>query len=141
MFHLLLQKALAFAQLYDETKDMSLLTNCESVPQYKDMLRVFQKFTLKDLLLEDSTIKDSFAPDTICAATAVESPLISVGYFFIPAGMKLSLHDHPGMLVTSKILKGEIQRRAFDLVDREKQFELPITPIVDIEENPYSEIK
>ena len=45
------------------------------------------------------------------------------------------------MLVTRKILKGEVQRRAFDLVDREKQFELPITPIVDIEENPYSEIK
>ena len=45
------------------------------------------------------------------------------------------------MLVTSKILKGQINRRAFDLVDREKQFELPITPINDIEENPYAEIK
>ncbi len=87
MFHLLLQKALTFAQLYDETKDSSLLTNCESVPQYKDLLRTFQKFTLKDLLLEESVIKESFIPGTISAATAVEDAMISVGYFFIPAGM------------------------------------------------------
>ena len=87
MFHLLLQKALTFAQLYDETKDPSLLTNCESVPQYKDLLRTFQKFTLKDLLLEDLAIKESFIPGTIPAATVVEDSMISVGYFFIPAGM------------------------------------------------------
>jgi len=42
------------------------------------------------------------------------------------------------MLVTSKILKGSVKRRAWDLVDREKQFELPLNPSFDIEDNPYT---
>jgi hypothetical protein len=45
------------------------------------------------------------------------------------------------MLVTSKILKGEVRRRALDLVDREKQFELPLNPVFDIEDQPYSDIR
>jgi len=53
----------------------------------------------------------------------------------------LSPHDHPGMLVTSKILMGSVKRRAWDLVNREKQFELPANPVFDIEDNPYMGIR
>lgn len=45
------------------------------------------------------------------------------------------------MVVTSKILMGEIKRRALDLVDREKQFELPLNPVFDIEDQPYGGVR
>jgi len=138
MFRQLLQKVLVFSKLYEEKQDLSLLTNCENVPEYKEVLKTLNKFTLKDLKLDEKTIAESFIPGCVTAATIIESPMISLGYFFIPAGMTLSPHDHPGMLVTSKILKGSVKRRAWDLVDREKQFELPLNPSFDIEDNPYT---
>jgi len=133
-----LQKTLIFAQLYEEKKDISLLTNCENVPEYKEVLKLLNKLTIKDLCLDEKDIKESFVPGCISSATIIETPMMSLGYFFIPAGMALSLHDHPGMLVTSKILRGEIHRRAVDLVDRGKQFELPLNPLFDIEDQPYT---
>jgi hypothetical protein len=45
------------------------------------------------------------------------------------------------MLVTSKVLAGSVRRRALDLVDKEKQFELPLNPIFDIEDDPTSNIR
>lgn len=46
-------------------------------------------------------------------------PNISVSFF-----RKLSLHDHPGMMVFSKVLCGKVHRRNMDLVDRDAQFRL-----------------
>lgn len=141
MFRDLLQKVLVFSQLYENQQDLSLLTGCENVPQYKDILKVLNRFTLKDLFLDEKQIQESFIPGCITAATIIESPKLSIGYFFIPAGMSLSPHDHPGMLVTSKVLMGSVKRRAWDLVNREKQFELPTNPVFDIEDNPYTGIR
>lgn len=45
------------------------------------------------------------------------------------------------MLVTSKILKGEVRRRALDLIDKEKQLELPLNEVFDIEDHPFAEIR
>jgi len=137
MFTTLLQKTLIFAKLYEDKQDLSLLSDCENVPEYKEILKILNKLTLKDLRLDEKEIQESFIPGSISAATIVESPMMSIGYFFIPAGMSLTPHDHPGMLVTSKVLMGEVKRRALDLVDREKQFELPLTPVFDIEDQPY----
>ena len=87
MFGALLQKVLGFTKLYEEKKDESLLTDCENVPEYKDILRILNKLTIKDLCLDEREIKESFIPGCISAATIVESPGMSIGYFFIPAGM------------------------------------------------------
>lgn len=87
MFQDLLQKAIVFAKLYEEKQDLSLLVNCEQVPEYKEILKILNKFTLKDLCLDDKSVEESFIPDHISAATIVESPMLSIGYFFIPAGM------------------------------------------------------
>lgn len=155
MFRELLQKSLIFAKLYEEKQDPKLLSDCENVPEYKEILKILNKLTIKDLCLDDKTIKESFVPDHVSAATVFETTMLSIGYFFLPAGMydfqfnlcilkilrSLSLHDHPGMVVTSKILMGEIKRRALDLVDREKQFELPLNPVFDIEDQPYGGVR
>lgn len=38
----------------------------------------------------------------------------------------LNLHDHPNMLVLSKILHGAVHSRSMDLVDRSAQHKLPV---------------
>jgi len=43
----------------------------------------------------------------------------------LSAGMQLKLHDHPNMLVLSKLLTGKIHRRAMDLIDTTLQVKLP----------------
>ena len=53
----------------------------------------------------------------------------------------ISLHDHPDMLVTSKVLCGELHRRSMDLVDRKKQFELPQMPFFDVEDDPNASLR
>jgi len=87
MFRDLLQKVLIFSQLYETQQDLSLLTDCENVPQYKDILKALNRLTIKDLLLNEKTMQESFIPGCITAATIIESPKLSIGYFFIPAGM------------------------------------------------------
>jgi len=141
MFRDLLHKVITFSQLYETQQDISLLTDCENVPQYKEILKALNRFNISDLLLDEKTIQESFVPGCITAATILESPKVSIGYFFLPAGTFLSPHDHPGMLVTSKVLMGTVKRRAWDLVDRDKQFELPTNSVYDIEDNPFSGIR
>lgn len=87
MFRNLLEKSVIFSKLYEENPDPSLLINCESVPQYKDILRALNKLTLKDLYLDEKTIQQSIIRGFISAATIVETTTISIGYFFLPAGM------------------------------------------------------
>lgn len=36
------------------------------------------------------------------------------GIFFVPKGHALPLHDHTGMLVISKVLRGEVQINSYD---------------------------
>lgn len=87
MFRQLLHKVLVFSKLYEEKQDLSLLVDCENVPEYKEVLKALNKFTLKDLMLDEKTIAESFVPGCITATTIIEAPMISMGYFFIPAGM------------------------------------------------------
>ena len=40
---------------------------------------------------------------------------------------EIPLHDHPGMLLTGKVILGEIRKKSMDLVDSNKQFDIPFT--------------
>lgn len=87
MFKTLLQKALAFVKLYDEKRDIGILIDCEHIQEYKELVKALDLFTIKDLCLDEKAIANSFIPDHISASTILETPNISIGYFFIPAGM------------------------------------------------------
>ena len=44
--------------------------------------------------------------------------IINVGVFFIPKGLYLPTHDHPNMIVISKIMAGSINIVSFDEIKR-----------------------
>lgn len=54
-----------------------------------------------------------------------EEDLFNIGLFFIPKGKKLPLHDHPEMLVVSKVLSGSLNFVGIDFFDHRIQVELP----------------
>jgi len=49
----------------------------------------------------------------------------NIGIFFIPKGSRIPLHDHPQMLVISKILTGSMNLTSIDFFDNRIQMELP----------------
>lgn len=83
----LIEAIVEFVKLYEKHNDPMLLINCEQIDEYKLILATLDQFTLNDLKLDHSQLQSSFVPNTICATTIFESPSVSVGYFFIPAGM------------------------------------------------------
>lgn len=50
-----------------------------------------------------------------------ESPLLHISAFVIPAGVSLPLHDHPGMVVLTKLIQGQIKIRSFTAVSTDPQ--------------------
>eukprot|EP01017_Pseudomicrothorax_dubius_P033121 TRINITY_DN4400_c0_g1_i3.p1 TRINITY_DN4400_c0_g1~~TRINITY_DN4400_c0_g1_i3.p1 ORF type:complete len:144 (+),score=9.05 TRINITY_DN4400_c0_g1_i3:52-483(+) len=48
----------------------------------------------------------------------------TVCVFGLPSNSSFPPHDHPNMLVITKILKGRLRRRSYDLIDPSKQLEL-----------------
>eukprot|EP01017_Pseudomicrothorax_dubius_P038452 TRINITY_DN5760_c0_g1_i1.p1 TRINITY_DN5760_c0_g1~~TRINITY_DN5760_c0_g1_i1.p1 ORF type:complete len:108 (+),score=8.42 TRINITY_DN5760_c0_g1_i1:157-480(+) len=68
--------------------------------------------------------------------TIMNSPMLSMGLLFMGEGSEIPLHDHPGMLVTSKVLAGELVRHSFDLQDISKQFTFSRMDLMEIEDDP-----
>lgn len=83
----LIEAVVEFVKLYETHNDPMLLVNCQQIDEYKQILAALDQFTIADLKLDQTQFVSSFIPNTICASTIFESPSVSVGYFFIPAGM------------------------------------------------------
>jgi hypothetical protein len=83
----LIEAVVEFVKLYEKHNDPMMLVNCEQIDEYKQILVALDQFSLADLKLDQTRFMCSFIPNTICATTIFESPSVSVGYFFIPAGM------------------------------------------------------
>lgn len=47
---------------------------------------------------------------------------LRISVFFIPKGTEMPLHDHPGMFVLCKILKGKLMRDSYELKSNDWQF-------------------
>lgn len=83
----LVEAVVEFVKLYEKHNDPMLLINCEQIDEYKQVLVALDQFTLDDLKLDLQQLQACFIPNTVSATTIFESPSVSVGYFFIPAGM------------------------------------------------------
>lgn len=75
--------------------------------------------------IQPKSMKSYFVHSSISYFNIVDDKDISIGIFCLAQGASLKLHDHPNMLVLSKILHGAVHSRSMDLVDRSVQFELP----------------
>ena len=56
----------------------------------------------------------TLAPDVIGYIHLYESEHVSMGIFLLPAGSRIPLHDHPGMTVVSRVLRGSLHVRSYD---------------------------
>ena len=53
---------------------------------------------------------------------------------------RLSLHDHPSMMVVSKVLCGKLERRSLDLLDRSYQEKLAKIVYIDNDYTPIGKM-
>lgn len=54
-----------------------------------------------------------------------ENSEFTIAIFFFPKDIQMPLHDHPNMVVISKILEGEIERTSIDFKNDDVQINLP----------------
>lgn len=54
-----------------------------------------------------------------------ENSQFTIAIFFFPKGIQMPLHDHPNMMVISKILEGEVERTSIDFKNDDVQINLP----------------
>ena len=81
----LMTQILAFCQLYEREKSSTLLTDCHNVPEYLSVLKAMNDITLKDLGIPDKKLEEYFEGDTLVACEVVENPLLSIGFYVMPA--------------------------------------------------------
>mmetsp|Transcript_38183 Transcript_38183/g.91404 ORF Transcript_38183/g.91404 Transcript_38183/m.91404 type:complete len:310 (-) Transcript_38183:125-1054(-) len=59
--------------------------------------------------------------DIVRYLAVADTPTYSVGIFVFPPGSKIPLHDHPDMVVVSRVLYGDFRVESYDLIDAPKK--------------------
>lgn len=100
--------------------------NINQDASFKSILETSQKFT-KNALEQKMEIKlDSFFKYKINAFLPLnENEDFNIGMFFLPKGHDIPLHDHPEMIVVSKVLEGSLEFLSLDFFNEKIQKELP----------------
>ena len=100
---------------------------------FKRMQTIMETMTIENFVLP------AFPTRVAEAQLHVEENL-RISLFFIPKGTEMPLHDHPGMFVLCKILKGKLIRDNYRLDSNYWQFNFPqeylkVPPIFKSREN------
>ena len=96
-------------------------TDGESAPSKADLETV--AMLLDDLSANELGVRQ----EDLCGASSIlytdvrDSEEYTICIFILPAGTRLPLHDHPNMVVLSKVLWGEMQVAAYDRVPEAKK--------------------
>lgn len=100
--------------------------NINKEASFNSILETSQKFT-KNLMEQRLEIKlDSFFKYKINAFLPLnENEDFNIGMFFLPKGHEIPLHDHPEMIVVSKIIEGRLEFLSIDFFNEKIQKELP----------------
>lgn len=117
-------KPLALA--YKESaKKKDFLDGCPKLQSFQEVKKVLDSLTLDDLGLKDKINHEFFSKGKDMKYIQIaEAEDVSCGIFAFPKGKGFDFHDHPNMLVFSKVLYGRIRHRSYDLDDLPKQTEL-----------------
>lgn len=81
----LMSKVLDFCQFYEQEKSSTVLSDCHKVPDYIDVVKALNDLTLKDLGISDKALEEYFQGDMMYACEVIENPLLSMGFFIMPA--------------------------------------------------------
>lgn len=86
--------------------------------QIKAALSLMDQVTLEELGLSMDYFLDLSYGQSM---TIVETPLFDIAAFILPKGFILPLHDHPNMIVCSKLLLGQVKIRSFSSISINEQ--------------------
>lgn len=100
----------SLSSITDIDESMRLSSNC---PFIKDCLEAMNDVELSDLGIDLEYVQN--AKESVCM-NIVNSADFDIQLFIIPAGKQLPLHDHPNMVVLSKVIAGDLSVRSFSLV-------------------------
>ena len=101
-------------RIYDSLSSITLLEESlhspNDCPFIKDCLNAMDELTLSELGLDLDYVRN--VKDSVCM-NIVNSNEFDMSVFIIPKGRQLPLHDHPSMVVLSKVIVGELNVRCF----------------------------
>lgn len=116
--------------IYNNWKDGQSLTLSEnqiiSSPEFSSTLELINNLTIKDLDLTPHYLNTLQQAECL---TILEHPAIEISAFLLPKDMALPLHDHPNMIVCSKILFGKARIKSYSLGDTQFEENSDITKI------------
>lgn len=93
------------------------LTYYRSGP-FRQMQQVLEEVTLDNFVIP-------YFPKKVSEGQIYTEDKLRVSLFFVPKGTEMPLHDHPGMFVLCKILKGRLMRDAYRLHSNQWQLTFP----------------
>ena len=97
--------------------DIEATTQSPLLPPLQALLLSLQ---LADLGLQPD-LEDYFLPGHISYTSIHDTAQLCLCFFALHRGAGIPLHDHPGMVVLSVVLKGRLRFKLADLVSREKE--------------------
>lgn len=97
--------------------DIENSTQSPLLPRLHSLLITLQ---LADLGLEPS-LQGYFLPGHISYTSIHDTAELCICFFALHRGAGIPLHDHPGMVVLSVLLKGKLRFKLADLVGRERE--------------------
>ena len=120
-----------FSQTYRK-QGMEGFSTGNMTKEYNELIQLVESFSLEHLELDEEKMKDVWEPNVLKIAQIYGNKDLNIGLIFVSKGRYpffisfVDLHDHPGMVVTSKLIKGKVVRYAMDVIHRKYPTSLDI---------------
>ena len=115
----LIEATLSLWQVCTETK-LQALDNPTVYPEHQAFLQKLDSLKFDELIQNPVFKSKLFATHEAEYCDIFKNDHVHIMAIFMPPKMFYPIHDHPGMLVYSKVLKGQAVINHFDIVDKEK---------------------
>lgn len=107
-----------------------VLQSPQSHPLVQRAISHMNQVQLEDIGIDANYVQSLTAGQCM---TVIESHKFDIAAFLLPAGFKLYLHDHPNMVVCSKLLHGSALIRSFSKIKKRKNGDVDARLEVDME--------